>query len=131
MVPWYPGRGEIYENRKRIKGNAKENGKSSFDSKKERVIEMITPMLKAFKINNFDYEVDLENGKEILVINNQKICCTWNSMGAIKCEVIGYLFVNIWCKHRYLGTFETQSLNRVKEFWMRKNSYVRSEEKWN
>lgn len=99
--------------------------------KKERVIEMITPMLKAFKINNFDYEVDLENGKEILVINNQKICCTWNSMEAIKCEVIGYLFVNIWCKHRYLGTFETQSLNRVKEFWMRKNSYVRSEEKWN
>lgn len=36
LVPWYPGKGEIYENRKRIKGNAKENGKSLFDSKKRK-----------------------------------------------------------------------------------------------
>ena len=94
----------------------KEEQKQYLLKKREVVLDMVEPMLNAFGIYDFDYQIGTYE-EEYLIINGQVICTTLNSISAIKDEVIGYLFVNIWNKNRELGAFKKQTLNVVKRYW--------------
>lgn len=94
----------------------KEEQKQYLLKKREEVLNTVEPILTAFEINDFDYQIGPYN-EEYLIINGQVICTTLNSISAIRDEVIGYLFVNIWNKNRNLGAFKTQTLNVVKRYW--------------
>jgi len=87
-------------------------------TKRNEVLTEIKPIMEAFQITNYDYIVKDFGQTETLVINEIGIGCSCNSVGAIINEIIGYLFVTSFKKFRYLGNFETQTLNRVKEYWM-------------
>ena len=84
--------------------------------KRQEVLEAISPICEAFKIKDYDYEI-LPGGREVLRIGSTRIWCTWNSISAVIDELIGYIFVTIWCKNRSLGAFETQTINRIKDCW--------------
>lgn len=86
--------------------------------KKREAIKEIQPLCKFFGIK-CDYIVDIKRGSEILVLNGQKICCSADSISAIKDEVIGYIFVKIYCNHRSIGKFETQTLNAIRRYWFK------------
>jgi len=89
------------------------------ESKKSEVMQAITPICNAFGIKDFDYII---NGKhERLRLNNTQIGCSCNSVSAVIDELIGYIFVTRWCHNRYLGAFKTQTLNRIKEYWIKES----------
>jgi hypothetical protein len=85
--------------------------------KRLEVLKEIKPICEAFKITDYDYEVDIEKGSEHLRIYSTKIGCSSNSTSAIVDELIGYIFIKVWCKNRYLGTFSIQSQNVIKQYW--------------
>ena len=84
-------------------------------SKRDEVLKAISPIMKVFGIEDYDYEVN--SIKETLRIYDTRIGCTANSIDAIIDEVIGYLFINRWCRYRSLGTFSTQAKNVIKRYW--------------
>ena len=83
--------------------------------KRDKVLKAISPIMEAFDIKDYDYEVN--NTKETLRIYNTRIGCTANSIDAIIDEIIGYIFINRWCRYRSLGTFSTQAKNAIKRYW--------------
>jgi len=83
--------------------------------KRDKVLKAISPIMEAFDIKDYDYEVN--NIKETLRIYNTRIGCTANSIDAIIDEIIGYIFINRWCRYRSLGTFSTQAKNAIKRYW--------------
>jgi len=83
--------------------------------KRDKVLKAISPIMEAFDIKDYDYEVN--NTKETLRIYNTRIGCTANSIDAIIDEIIGYIFINRWCRYRSLGTFSTQAKNVIKRYW--------------
>lgn len=85
--------------------------------KRAEVLQEIKPMCDAFKILDYDYKIDIITGNELLKLNDTIIGCASNSIDAVIDEVIGYLFINKWCRHRYLGTFSVQCKNVIKEYW--------------
>ena len=88
------------------------------EEKRKEVLESIKPIMEAFEITDYDYVVKAEGRTETLVINGQKIGCSANSINAIIDEVIGYLFVKIYSRNRYIGAFRTQTLNVIKQYWL-------------
>ena len=84
--------------------------------KRTEVLEKIKPICEAFGIEGYDYEID--DGRETLRINNTGIGCSCNSISAVVDELIGYIFINTFCKNRSLGAFEKQVKNRIKEYWI-------------
>ena len=58
--------------------------------KRERILEQVVPMAKAFGIEEIDYWP--EEG-EYLVLDGQKIACGCNSDYAVINELLQYLFV--------------------------------------
>lgn len=87
--------------------------------KRVEVLDAIKPICDVFGITDYDYEVKESGQTELLRIKNTKIGCSCNSISAIVDELIGYIFVTRWCKNRYLGTFKTQSLNVIREYWIK------------
>ena len=85
--------------------------------KRIEVLEKIKPICEAFGINDCDYEID-DYGREALWINDIRIACSCNSISAVVDELIGYIFINTFCKNRSLGAFEKQVKNRIKEYWI-------------
>lgn len=85
--------------------------------KRKEVLKAIKPICEAFKIE-YDYIVKETGQTETLVLNGQKIGCSCNSINAIINEIIGYIFVKIYCKDNYIGHFRTQTLNVVKQYWL-------------
>ena len=85
---------------------------SKLEEKRLKVLQTIKPICEVFNIINYDFTLD-----EILIIEDTKIGCMSNSITAIVDELIGYIFVNIYCRHRSLGAFETQTLNVIKRYW--------------
>lgn len=85
------------------------------EKKRIRVLETIKPICEAFNITKYDYTLD-----ELLIIEDTQIGCMSNSICAIVDELIGYIFVNIYCGHRCLGAFEKQTLNVIKRYWINK-----------
>lgn len=88
------------------------------EEKRKEVLESIKPIMEAFKITDYDYLVKTSGQTETLVINGQKIGCSGNSISAVIDEIIGYLFVKIYARQRYIGAFRTQTLNKIKEYWL-------------
>jgi hypothetical protein len=87
------------------------------DAKKAEVLEAITPICKLFEIEDFDYIYDEQH--ERLRLNDTLIGCSCNSVSAVVDELIGYIFVKRWCHNRYLGVFKTQTLNVIREYWVK------------
>ena len=88
-------------------------------NKRLEVLEMIKPICEVFDITEYDYEIT-ESLSEWLVIYDTKIGCSCNSLTAVLDELIGYIFVNHWVRNRSLGTFKTQTLNVIKQYWVKK-----------
>ena len=86
--------------------------------KRIEVLETIKPICKAFKIKDYDYIVQEAGQTETLRIYDTKIGCSFNSIEAIIEELIGWIFVKIYCKERYIGAFRTQTLNAIKRHWL-------------
>ena len=85
---------------------------SRLEEKRLKVLETIKPICEAFNIKNYDYTLN-----EVLIIEGTEIGCMSNSIWSIVDELIGYIFVTTYCKHRSLGTFEKQTLNVIKRYW--------------
>ena len=90
------------------------------EEKRLKVLAEIKPICEAFAITDYDYEINDDMYTEVLRLNNTKINCSINSISAIIDEVIGYLFINYYCKNRSLGAFETQVKNRITGTWIKR-----------
>ena len=86
--------------------------------KRIEVLEGIKPICEAFGIKDYDYIVDTKKRSELLRIYETEIGCSCNSISAVVDELIGYIFINTFCKNRSLGAFEKQVKNRIKEYWI-------------
>lgn len=87
------------------------------EEKRIEVLKAIKPICEAFNLE-YDYIVKEEGQTETLVLNGQKIGCSCNSIEAIINEIIGYLFVKIYCRNNWIGNFRTQTLNVIKQYWL-------------
>lgn len=97
--------------------NNDENRFEQLKKKRIEVLEAIKPICEAFNLE-YDYIVKEKGQTETLVLNGQKIGCSCNSIEAIINEVIGYLFVKIYCRNNWIGAFRTQTLNVIKQYWL-------------
>ena len=86
--------------------------------KRLEVLEKIKPICEVFGIEDYGYEITDTDG-ERLIVNNIQIGCTSNSIDAVVDELVGYIFVTRWTKRRHLGTFHTQTLNVIKQYWVK------------
>lgn len=93
---------------------------SYLTQKRQDVLKEITPICRVFGIKDFDYIINTETGKEKLKLNDTYIGCSCNSISSIKDELIGYIFVNTYCKNRSIGAFQKQTLNAIKRYWINK-----------
>lgn len=93
-------------------------GMKRLEEKRTEVLKAIKPICEAFNIKNYDYVIQETGQIETLVINGQKIGCSCNSIEAVINEVIGYIFVKIYCRNNYIGAFRTQTLNVIKQYWL-------------
>jgi hypothetical protein len=89
------------------------------NKKRTEVLSAIEPIMKAFNIRDYDYIANETGQTEILRIYDTKIDCSYNSVSAVVDEVIGYIFVKIYCKNRSIGAFKAQTLSRIKEYWIK------------
>jgi hypothetical protein len=90
----------------------------SLQEKRIQVLEEIKPICEVFGIKDYDYIVYEKNRRETLIINDTSIGCSCNSIDAVVDELIGYIFINRWCRHRSLGAFGTQTKNVIKRYWL-------------
>lgn len=97
--------------------NNDENRFEQLKKKRIEVLEAIKPICEAFNLE-YDYIIKETEQKETLVLNGQKIGCSCNSIDATINEVIGYIFVKIYCRNNYIGAFRTQTLNVIKQYWL-------------
>lgn len=86
--------------------------------KRKKVLDTIKPICEVFGVNDYDYITQETGQKEVLRIEDTLIACTSNSISAIIDEIIGYIFINIWCRHRSLGAFSTQVKKQIKKYWL-------------
>ena len=89
------------------------------EKKRLEVLEAIKPICEVFKIKDYDYLVKTTGQTETLRIYDDKIGCSCNSIYAVIDELIGWIFVRIYCKDRYIGAFKTQTLNVIKQYWLK------------
>lgn len=88
------------------------------EEKRLKVLEEIKPICEAFAITDYDYELKDTRQTEILRIEDTRIACSMNSISAIVNELIGYIFIKIWCRDRSLGAFEAQTKKIITRYWM-------------
>lgn len=91
----------------------------TLQEKREQVLKAIKPICEAFHITDYDYIVKETGQTETLRINNIKIGCSCNSISAVINELIGWIFVKIYCHDNYIGAFRTQTLNVIKQYWIK------------
>lgn len=89
------------------------------NQKRQEVLDYIAPMCAAFGISDYDYIVNTDTGNEQLRIGSTLIGCCANSNTAVRDELIGWLFVCLFCNGRSIGVYRTQTLNRVRENWVK------------
>lgn len=86
--------------------------------RREREIKRaIKPLCKALKIN-YDYFKFIE-GPELLILNDERIECTGDTVEQIRNKVIAYIFVKYYCKNNSIGAFQKQTLNVIKKDWIK------------
>lgn len=88
--------------------------------KRLEVLNQIRPICEAFQITDYDYELKDTGQTEMLRIEDTRIACSMNSISATVNELIGYIFIKIWCRDRSLGAFEAQTKNVITRYWMRR-----------
>ena len=93
------------------------NRKEELNKKRTEVLKAIKSICEAFNLK-YDYIVKEIGQTETLVLNGQEIGCSCNSIEAIINEIIGYLFVKIYCRNNWIGNFRTQTLNVIKRYWL-------------
>ena len=93
-------------------------GMKRLKDKRVEVLKAIKPICEAFNIKDYDYVIQETGQIETLVLNGQRIGCSCNSIEAVINEVIGYIFVKIYCRNNYIGAFRTQTLNVIKQYWL-------------
>ena len=93
-------------------------GMKRLKDKRVEVLKAIKPICEAFYIKDYDYVIQETGQIETLVLNGQRIGCSCNSIEAVINEVIGYIFVKIYCRNNYIGAFRTQTLNVIKQYWL-------------
>ena len=81
--------------------------------KREQVLEELEPIAKPLGIK-IDYVI--EEHREYLVCDNQKICTNCTSLYGIRQEFFGYVFMKEW-QDRSLGYFDKQTRNYIKQYW--------------
>lgn len=94
--------------------------------KRIEVLEAIKPICDVFGIKDYDYIVKESGQIETLRINNVYIGCSSNSIMAVQHELIGYIFINTFCKYRSLGAFSTQTKNVICKYWLDEGSIKRN-----
>lgn len=97
--------------------NNNENRFEELKKKRKEVLKAIKPICETFNLE-YDYIIKETGQTETLVLNGQKIGCSWNSIEAIINEIIGYIFVKRYCRNKYIGAFKTQTLNVIKQYWL-------------
>ena len=86
--------------------------------KREREIKKtIKPICKTFKIN-YDY-FKFTEGPELLILNDERIECTGDTIEQIKDKVIAYIFIKVYCKNNNIGAFEKQTIKAIKKNWIK------------
>ncbi len=89
--------------------------------KRERILIAITPICEVFGIVDYDYLIDA-TGKERLKLNDTYIGCSGNSVSAVIDELIGYIIITRYCRNRSLGTFDKQTKNYIKRYWLKEGA---------
>lgn len=90
-------------------------------NKRQKVLDTIKPICEVFGIDNYDYIIKDKILTETLILNGQEIGCSGNSMSAIIEELIGYIFIKIYCKNRW-WYHKPQTMKAIKEYWIGNNS---------
>lgn len=85
------------------------------EEKRKEVLKVIKPICDYFNIE-YDYIIKESGQTETLVLDGQKIGCSANSISAIIEEVIGYVFVNYYCKNRW-WYHKPQTIKAIKKYW--------------
>jgi len=88
------------------------------EMKRIEVLEAIKPICEAFKIEDYDYEVNETGQGEILRIKETRIGCSCNSIRAVVDELVGYIFIARW-KDRNMGAFGKQTRNVIRRYWIK------------
>ena len=80
----------------------------------EEILKKIKPICEVFSIE-CDYAIGRYGDfSETLILNGQEICCSMNSISAVKEEVIGYIFVNHYNRWWY---HKPHTLKAIKSYW--------------
>ena len=96
--------------------NNNENRFEELKKKREEVLKAIKPICEVFNLE-YDYIIKQTGQTETLVLNGQKIGCSWNSIYAIQNEIIGYIFAEIYCKDKW-WYFKPHTLKYIKQYWL-------------
>lgn len=81
--------------------------------KREMVLTELNPIASVLGIE-LDYII--EENREYLCCNGQKICCNCTGICGIRQEFFGYVFLREW-RDRYIGAFDKQTRNYIKQYW--------------
>lgn len=94
--------------------------------KRLKVLERIKPICDVFGIKDYDYIVKETGQTECLRLYDTYIGCSHNSIEATVEELIGYIFIKIYCKERSIGAFRAQTLKRIRAYWLDEESIRRN-----
>ena len=97
-----------------IKSN-KQNNIMTLQEKREEVLRVIKPICNSFGYADDEYEYIADfnsNPKELLVIGDARICCTGNSIKAVRTELLGFLFIQGY-RDKDLGHFKQHIFNKI------------------
>lgn len=87
--------------------------------KRHDVLEAIAPICSAFEIDDYDYIISETGQSETLRIYNTRIGCSYNSIETVIDELIGYLFVKRYCRHRDIGAVQVAVQKQVRRYWLK------------
>ncbi len=90
--------------------------------KRLKVLERIKPICDAFGIKDYDYIVKETGQTECLRLCDTYIGCSGNRIESTIEELIGYIFIKIYCQERSIGAFRTQTLNKIRTYWLSEES---------
>ncbi len=88
------------------------------EAKRQTVLDTIKPICEAFGITNYDYIVKTSGQRETLVVENTKIGCSDDSIGAIVQELVNYIWIQCGCINR-LSQYRKYIKNTLTGYWLK------------
>lgn len=95
----------------------KPEDKEYYEKKKIDVLERLKPIADLIGID-LDYHA-YDGTREYLICDDQRICTNCTSLYGIENEFWGYVFIKKY--DRWLGHFEKQTKNVIREYWYDEN----------